>query len=152
MNDDLEDVYSDDSVVRFSAKLQYYKDEINELFNHCDDEHIDYMFDLLELEEKSIYVENKRDKLRNVWIYVLKNFDGIKINFFYLYFYEKLNQKEIADVMCCSQVYISLILSRMIKKINYNLNYMYEYSYYSFKDFYKDFKYCPVEEEFDELY
>lgn len=111
---------SNDSIQKEFLKLKYHMHDINSTFQYKQT-----MKDTLQLlidreDPDSPECLSKEYLLNNILRFLVKNFNPHKISFFYLYFLKKTTQKEIAHIMNCSQVHVSLLLDKMVKKIQEN--------------------------------
>ena len=100
------------SIIKERLKLQfYYKDIVSDILGYSryyKDEHL----------EEEPFTEGESEKIvEKIHEFVFKNLSVDKINFFYLYFYERQRQVKIAKLCGCTQEYVSIILQRMIKEI-----------------------------------
>lgn len=70
------------------------------------------------------YKETDYDKMQKVWHYITTvELDNIKKNIFYLYYYERKKQEEIAYLLEVSQAYVVKVLKQFVQKIE---KYLYE--------------------------
>lgn len=96
--------YSDDSITRYLAKLFYHRyDTINILSNNVDvSTNVDWY--------------NKKQK---IWQYVFEiEKNETNKNIFYLYFYERKKQAEIAYLCDVTQAYVAKSLKKMVIKLD----------------------------------
>lgn len=109
----------DTSLSRHRSKLYYHRDVIFDYFDLSDIDELACSADVLEyLSDRESFDRRKHVLLEDVWKFFIESEKNlINIQIFYLYYFERYTQSEIAKIMHYSQESICITLRRMRLKI-----------------------------------
>lgn len=124
--DNIKVVYNpEDSEQRENIKMSYYLKDIFDSFNHYVDED-DMLANVEKLEQDSDITskEFKDNMWKLLWDHILREYgsNSKKLTCFYLYFYERLTQKEIGEILGVTQEYVNRVLKVMSKELSEHFN------------------------------